>query len=290
MGKTMRSVKAGAAIILAGLLAACASTSFVKPTNEQLILGTTTKDQILSLMGTPFINDQGVANGEKIEVIYYAYAASFLQREMGFLFHNDILVGTEFSSMFKEDGTYFDLQKAASVRPGMTRLEVESLLGKAGGEYRYPLVSSKNGKSLVYKLSETKISKFRRTMLVVELDERDIVQRSDLDRFVGLIGRTRPARLARVWSDDHRRWVENTPAFNAAWKQLRQGMSPADAHQLVGKGSCRELRRFVTQDPATRVTTKTNLGFEDHNRDCFLEFHQDRLAIWGTLPPMAWED
>jgi hypothetical protein len=289
-GKVMRSVKAGVAIIFAGLLAACASTSFVKPAGDQLILGTTTKNQILSLMGTPFIHDQGVAKREKIEVIYYAYAASFLQREMGFLFHNDVLVGTEFSSQFKEDGTYFDFQKAASVKQGMTRLEVESLLGRAGGEYRYPLVSGKSGKSLVYKFSETKVSKFRRTMLVVELDDRDVVQRSEPDRFVGLIGKTRPARLARLWSDDHRRWVENTPAFNAGWEKLRQGMSKADVQGLLEKGSCRETSTLVSQDPATKVTTKVSIVLEDHDRDCFIEFNQLRLTKWGTLLPMAWDE
>ena len=188
----MRSMKFGVALTVALLLAACAAgVNFVKPADDQLVLGSTTKSQIIALMGEPNGKGQKIANGENLDIINYAYArvggeAVFEgvtpARSIGFLFHNNVLVGTESTSSFKSDNTYFDPQKAKSVKQGMTREEVVALLGKAGGEYRYPIVSNKNGKALVYIFTQTKGFKSQQNILIVEFDEKDAVQKSEFNQ------------------------------------------------------------------------------------------------------------
>jgi outer membrane protein assembly factor BamE (lipoprotein component of BamABCDE complex) len=182
----------GAVLAIAMFLAACAAgVNFVRPADDQLVLGSTTKNQIIALMGEPNRKGQKVSNGEDLEIIGYAYAkvgdeAVFEgvtpARSVGFLFHKNVLVGKEFSSSFKSDNTYFDAQKAKSVKQGMTRLEVVALLGKTAGEYRYPVISNKNGKALVYIFTRTKGFKSQQDILIVELDEKDIVQKSEFNQ------------------------------------------------------------------------------------------------------------
>ena len=188
----MKSVKIGTTFVVVMLLAACAAgVNFVKPTDDKLALGSTTKNQILILMGEPNGKGQKVSNGENLEIINYAYAkvgdeAVFEgvtpARSIGFLFHNNVLVGKEFTSSFKSDNSYFDPQKAKSVKQGMKGSEVVALLGKPGGEYRYPVISNKSGKALVYTFTQTKGFKSQQNVLVVELDANDVVQKSEFNQ------------------------------------------------------------------------------------------------------------
>lgn len=142
-------------------------------------------------MGEPVGKGEKVSNGENVEIVNYAYAqvggeAVFdgvtPARSVGFLFHNNVLVGKEFTSSFKSDNTYFDPLKAKSVKQGMKKQDVVTLLGKAGGEYRYPIISNKKGKALVYVFAQTKGFKSQQNILIVELDEKETVQKSEFNQ------------------------------------------------------------------------------------------------------------
>ena len=142
-------------------------------------------------MGEPRGKGERISNGETVEIITYAYAkvgdeAVFQgvtpARSIGFLFHNNVLVGKEFASSFKSDSSYFEPQKAKSIRQGMKGADVVSLLGKPGGEYRYPLIPNKSGRALVYTFRQTKGFRSQQNILIVELDTNDMVQKSDFSQ------------------------------------------------------------------------------------------------------------
>ena len=155
------------------------------------MLGSTTKDQIIAMMGEPNAKGQKTSNGESLDVIGYSYArvggeAVFEgvtpARSMAFTFHKDVLVGKESASSFKPDSTYFDPEKAKSIKKGMTSAQVVALLGAPGGEWRYPVIANRDGKALVYTFAQTKGFKSQQNVLVVELDRAGIVQKAEFNQ------------------------------------------------------------------------------------------------------------
>lgn len=184
----MYVAKFAAGLLLALSLAACAGVNFVKPTDDKLVLGSTTKSQVVAMMGQPNGKGQKVSNGETLEIITYAYAnvgggpvfdGVTPARALGLYFHNDLLVGTEFTSSFKEGNTYYDPEQAKSIKQGMSSAEVVTLLGPAGGEYRFPLIANRDGKALVYVFTQTKGFSSQQNVLIIELDEAGTVRKSD---------------------------------------------------------------------------------------------------------------
>jgi outer membrane protein assembly factor BamE (lipoprotein component of BamABCDE complex) len=188
----MRPTRLGVTLGAAVLLASCAAgVNFTKPPDDALVFGSTTKAQIISLMGEPNGKGQKVSNGEDLDVIGYSYArvggeAVFEDvtpaRSVAFYFHRDVLVGSESTSSFKADSTYFDPEKARALKRGMAATDVVALLGNPGGEYRYPVTSSPDGKALVYTFVQTKGFKSQRATLIVELDEKGVVQKVDFSQ------------------------------------------------------------------------------------------------------------
>lgn len=170
------------------LLSACAGSNFVKPTDDKLVLGQTTRSQVVAMMGEPLIKGQKTLNGEQLDILTYAYATFGATpvfegvtpaRSIGFIFHRDLLAGREYVSSFKEDNTYFDPQKAKSIKQGMSGTEVLTIMGKPGGEYGYPVIANKNGKGLAYLFTQTKGFTSQQSKLVVELDEKGVVEKVD---------------------------------------------------------------------------------------------------------------
>lgn len=275
--------------VLAGLLTACSGRNFTRPADGEFVPGTTTKSGILARMGKPNFTHQATANGEPIAILSYAYGQDINARVITFLLHDDVLVGSEFTSSFREDRTHFDPDRARSVRPGMSRAEVETLLGKAPGEYRYPLTSTQTSRSIVYKFSQA-AGNFHRQMLVVEIDDQNSVQKIEFDELEVPAMKERPNRMELLWSDDHRRWIARAPAFSAGWAQLRKGMLPAEAEALLGKGSCIVgMRAEASSQVFDRmVFSAVDVPNGELSRDCFLEFDQSGLAAWSMFPPLSW--
>lgn len=172
-------------VLVVALLAACAAgVNFKKMAEENLVLGKTTKQEIMVSMGKPNFKGSKSLNGIDLEIITYAYAkvggGAVLPgvtpaRSQGLLFKDGVLVGKEYTSSFADDNTLFDLAKAKMVVKGQKKSDVLALLGSAKGEYIYPVISDKTGYGLVYIFTQTKGFKSKSDTLVVEFNSSDVV-------------------------------------------------------------------------------------------------------------------
>jgi hypothetical protein len=164
--KKYGSILAIAAMGLA--LAGCAGNNFVRPDPSSFVLGKTTQQEISQRMGKPYRSGTVDKNGKSLQSFSYAYAnvggdslykGVTAARSQGFYFADGTLVGTEYSSSFKADGSDFDESRVAMLEKGKsTKNDVISLFGPPGGEYIAPLATS--DRALVYMYSQTKGSAF----------------------------------------------------------------------------------------------------------------------------------
>ncbi|MDR1423553.1 MAG: hypothetical protein LBI92_02965 [Azoarcus sp.] len=171
------------------LVSGCAGTNFVKPDPASFTLGQTTKQEVIKQMGKPYRIGSMLKNGVTLETTVYAYARSggaalyprvIPARSQGFYYLNGTLVGTEFTSSFKDDATDFDEAKVGMIeKEKTTRAEVVQLLGTSGGEYIFPLAANPNDRALVYLYSQTKGSafnlRFYNKTLIVSYNAQGIV-------------------------------------------------------------------------------------------------------------------
>jgi outer membrane protein assembly factor BamE (lipoprotein component of BamABCDE complex) len=182
---------AWAGLVVAAILAlaGCAGTDFVRPDPASFVLGKTTQGEVLHRMGKPYQTGTLEKNGKTMQFASYAYAHAggealyggvTAARSQGFYFLDGVLVGTEFSSSFKSDGTDFDETRLAQLEKGKsTRADVIRLLGPAGGNYIAPLTNGPADGALVYIYSQTKGSafnlRFYQKTLVVSHDESGVI-------------------------------------------------------------------------------------------------------------------
>src|SRR5438132_8502167 len=143
-----------ASLALALSIAGCAGA---KPPEDDLVLGRTSREEILQRLGSPYREDTVTKNGKRLETMTYAFATTggtpvragvSATRGQGFYFLDDKLAGYDFSSSWKEDQTDFDGAKVPQIKKGVTtRDEVLRLIGRPGGKYAYPLISDTNGQA-----------------------------------------------------------------------------------------------------------------------------------------------
>jgi outer membrane protein assembly factor BamE (lipoprotein component of BamABCDE complex) len=276
----------GLAVAGALLLVACAGSNFERPAVEQFVLGSTTRNQVVARLGEPNAKGTGVSRaGQRLEQMSYIYASTSAEsvtmgvavRRAGFLFHDDVLVGRDFSSSFKSDSTYFDPHKTTSLRQGMSRSEIVALVGQPGGEYGYPIIANRTGVSLVYWFIDSKGAKYRSRILTVELDSNGLMQSYKFYEHVGRTGGTPPPR---VWSDDAERAARNAQALQARLDRLRRGMSAEEVRQLLGSGTC-GLTLFIDVNDPKLLGGDIRVSASD----CFVRFEDRRLAEWGVVVP-----
>lgn len=171
------------------LLAGCAAgVNFVKPSDDQLVVGTSKQDSVLASLGKPNLKSTKVVNGETLNMDTYAYAkvggeAIFPgvtpARSLVLVFKDGVLVEKGYSSSFKQDNTYFDVDKAKTIKPGMSAEAVRVLLGHPSGEAIYPVSSTMGNRNMEYVFGETKGFKSQRNSLIVEVGANGKVVKSD---------------------------------------------------------------------------------------------------------------
>jgi len=171
------------------LLAGCAAgVNFVKPSDDQLVVGTSREDSVLTALGKPNLKSTKVVNGETLNMDTYAYArvggsAVFPgvtpARSLALVFRNGVLVEKDYSSSFKEDSTYFDVDKAKTIKPGMLADDVKTMLGHPSGEAIYPVASIMGNHNMEYVFTETKGFKSQRNSLIIEVGADGRVVKSD---------------------------------------------------------------------------------------------------------------
>jgi hypothetical protein len=170
-----------AAAIAILFFVSCAGTNFVRPETGSIALKKTTYQDIVNQFGKPYQEGTRLQNEDLIRTITYAYssvAGTALYkgvtpaRVMAFHFLDDILVGYEFTSSFKEDNSDFDDSKLPLIRKGVTtRDEVVTLLGEPEGMYTYPLILDRDNEALVYMYNQFKQYKIYQKVLIVSMNE-----------------------------------------------------------------------------------------------------------------------
>lgn len=133
-------------------LAGCGGRNFERPSEEALVLGTTTRTEVLKLLGKPTNESTGMRNGKPVQTLMYGYAhigglgdghVTDVAPSRGLQLHflEDRLVGTQFWSSFEADHTDFDASALPKLVKGSTRRsELLSILGRPGGRSLPPLV------------------------------------------------------------------------------------------------------------------------------------------------------
>jgi len=171
-------------LAVALVVAGCAGSDFAKQSDDGLVLGQTTRQDILRRLGTPYREGTATKNGKQLKTLSYAFATTtgapvrdgvVPTRGQGFYFLDDKLAGYDFASSWKEDQTDFNGAKVPEIKKGVsTRDEVLRLIGRPGGKYAYPLIPDQNKQADVY-LNV----KFYQKHLVVTYDERGVVNNVD---------------------------------------------------------------------------------------------------------------
>src|SRR5262245_37549137 len=174
-----------AALVVAG----CAGSDFTKQADNALVLGQTSRQEILQRLGSPYREGTVTKNGKHLKTLTYAFGITtgtpahdgvVPARGQGFYFLDDKLAGYDFASSWKEDQTDFDGAKVSEIKKSVsTRDEVLRLIGRPGGKYAYPLIADRNRQADVYLYAETRGGpfnvKFYQKHLVVTYDERGVV-------------------------------------------------------------------------------------------------------------------
>lgn len=177
------------AVVGAVFLTGCAGTSFVKTSDEQLVLGKTSESEIRQKMGTPYREGVVTKNEKQLKTLTYAYASAggetsapsvTAAKSQGFYIFQDKLAGYEFVSSWKEDSTDFDETRLSQIKKGVTtRSDVIKIMGPSDGKYIYPLIPNADDEALVYAYNQVKGTafnlKFYNKILIVSFDKQGIV-------------------------------------------------------------------------------------------------------------------
>lgn len=155
--------KTATVLVLSALtltLGACASQrNDIDESNVSAIkLGVSSLNDVKSHVsgGRMYENDITI-NGQPVHYLSYFHSkgAAFYgvegkMRYLSYLFYNDKLVGIEKSSRFDEDSTDFDVDKAKTIKNGMTRQQVVGILGNPSGEFIYPIAKNPGDTGIAY--------------------------------------------------------------------------------------------------------------------------------------------
>jgi hypothetical protein len=165
------------AMVLVLLVISCAGSNFIRPESESLSLKQTTKQDITNKFGKPYQKGTKLTNEKTVDFVTYAYSSVGSTpvykgitpaRAMTFYFLNDLLVGYDFTSTFKEDHSDFDESKLNSIKKGETSLEdVISALGEPKGKYIFPLIEDAESEAIVYKYEQFKSYKIYNKSLII---------------------------------------------------------------------------------------------------------------------------
>ncbi len=180
-------------VFVLGLLAGCASTDFVKPDAQKIVIGKSTWQDVLAasdqehkpIEGTLRDND----SGKEIRVMSFMYSkgADFfgmtIQRHTQYyFFSNNVLIGQVYDSTFSADSTDFDEDKIPQIKEGVTtKAQVIALLGNPAGNAVYPMAKTPDDAELMYFYSHARLVGIATTTetksLNISFDKNGIVDR-----------------------------------------------------------------------------------------------------------------
>jgi len=188
MGRQASTFVLGLALLLAGCNTA--GRDFARPTADSVVLGTTTRAEILQKYGPP-ARQSSLAGGlpggsppaqpapgpprDPFDIVlapgtYVSLTYAFAEKEspvfsfdvnrraVTFIFWNDRLVAYSFASNFQQDSTDFDEAKISGIEKGKTtKGELRQLLGIPTGRAVYPFVQRPGEERLSYHYTITEM-------------------------------------------------------------------------------------------------------------------------------------
>lgn len=179
-------------LIVSFLLLTGCGKNFVRPTDDALAVGKSSRANVIQLLGKPSeVNEAKFVNGELVKTLTYSYhlpqtiftmGAPVTARTQTYTFFNDIMVGSEFVSTFSSDTTEFDATKLKAISKGKsTKADVIALFGRPSGEGIYPFIKDNNVRAIIYSYTETRDFGFakpkNRNLLIFILDSDNIVSK-----------------------------------------------------------------------------------------------------------------
>ena len=156
------------ALAIVCLLSACVGKNFERPAMASLKIGEMTMNDAIVRFGQPQGKKNDSINGMTVENISYVFAGPASgpgtmifspllgsntvasARILGLSFHNEILVGYQFTSSFKNDHTDFDESKRSQISNGDDCAEIEDLFGPAPGKFVFPMAKEEGHLKYVY--------------------------------------------------------------------------------------------------------------------------------------------
>ena len=178
------------AFALAAVLTGCAGTNFKRPDDGQFHLGKTTESQVVDVLGDPEKTGEMLKNDKTVRFNTYVFASTrgvpleegvIPARAQVFYFLDDVLVGQEFLSSFKDDHSNFDEGKVPGIKKGeTTRSQVVLNMGRPTSTYIAPMTKSGHGEAYGYAYNTTRGGAFSgfkisSKSLLVTFDENDKV-------------------------------------------------------------------------------------------------------------------
>jgi hypothetical protein len=167
IGSVSTPSRASVALSAALLLVACAiGTAFVRPPEDSIRLGETTRAQIVERFGKPDEEQHLRKNGQTLANLSYTFSSgaeatrlanSLCVRSIEFSLSGDVVVEESFVSSCAADHTDFDEGKVADIVKGKTRCdEVIAMLGRPAARAIYPIASDKGEVFLGYRFMAPK--------------------------------------------------------------------------------------------------------------------------------------
>jgi len=109
-------------------------------TRNQLLIGKTTRDEALQIMGEPSGKTSKTADDGQFDSLTYTYAyatgggSTVDIRALALKFRNGVLTGKDYISSFSDDTTDFDPERKSQIKRGIsTKRDVELILGSPTG-------------------------------------------------------------------------------------------------------------------------------------------------------------
>jgi len=145
-------------------LTGCATDkTFVRPNDAALLLGKTTRSEIIKTYGEPSRSGVISQNNASMSTLSYTnamgipFTTKISSRAILFALHNDVLVGYDFASSYDDDQISNDQKESLlqKIKNGDSKNKILSLIGKPDGEGIYPLTSKKGYSSIRYNFLTT---------------------------------------------------------------------------------------------------------------------------------------
>lgn len=175
-------------VVVATLSACSAGKSFNRADVSQLVLGGSTQEDVIAIMGKPVQRGEILRNNVTAKSLIYGFASTTAKplyegvtpaKSQRFYFYENKLVGYEYTSSFADDGTDFDGSKASQIVENESSVgDAIELFGAPQGRFVYPLTSERSNYAIAYLYIQTKGAfkpKVKNKVLVIEHDENQVV-------------------------------------------------------------------------------------------------------------------